>query len=220
MKSSATFIRTVVVLCMLAACNGNAGESSGRETQKSASIGGVIVDSSLSEKEKTEALLPSITISYKDLQPELQELITGLREKKVRELAFADRQFIVLKPGPGLYPAVGYGKGVKDLMSLDEIHELMSFENLDEAIYRLVPDKCTVIEAFPDGIYVRETDGENVQISIITNDDTAGTRLSAALRQWNGKKGIELLIKFTPDKDPYFIDFYFYEDDARLHGHH
>ena len=217
MKSSATFIRTLVVLYMLAACGRNAGERTGHETQKSPPPERVDIDSGLREKEKMAALLPSITISNKDLQPRIQELITDLQEKNIKKLASSGRPFIVLKPGPGLYPVVGYGKGVKDLIGLDEIHELISFDKGIDVIYRLVSDKCTVIETFPDGIYVRETDSENVQIAVTTGDDSASTRLSAAMKQWSGKKGVELLIKFTPDEEPYFIDFFFYEDDAQLY---
>ena len=213
---SPAFMRTVVVLSLFAACERIAGNNTNHEKAEPPTF----VDESRSderpvEADATEVLLPSIRIPYKDLRPELQELITNLKAKNIRQLTSSVKQFVILKPGPGLYPAVGYGKGEKDLLGLEEIYELMDFQSFDST-YRLLPDRCTVLEAFPDGIYVRETDAEHLQIPVSADDVSASVKLTGVLKEWTNKKGIELLLKFTPTEEPLFLDFFFYEEDGQL----
>jgi hypothetical protein len=163
--------------------------------------------------------LSSMIVDYENLDKDVKDFLLNLNESDIGKVIQQGKEFLLLTPWPGLYPIVDFGNSSKDILAIDELNMFMSDSAYDELnLYCLLPDKCTVIGDFPDGIYFAESDFKRFS-ELNPNSDNAALnkKLNAFTKETKDKSGYEFVFKFSSTTgESLFVNILTYKKDGKL----
>jgi hypothetical protein len=163
--------------------------------------------------------LSAMIVDFENLEPDIKDFLLRLDVSKIEEVLQAGKDFLLLSPGPGVYPIVEFGNSSKDLLVIKEVKVFLADSAYDELnVYRALPDKCIVIEGYPDGIYFGYSDFKRFSsLNPNSDNETLNKKLNAFTKETNEKSGYEFVFKFTSTEgESLFINILTYKKDGKL----
>jgi hypothetical protein len=83
-------------------------------------------EENINDEDHGDPGVSSMIISESELDPEIVAVVSALKKKQLQNLVAPGKEFIITRPGPGVYPVVSYGTGSEDLMALSDFALLLS----------------------------------------------------------------------------------------------
>jgi hypothetical protein len=164
--------------------------------------------------------LNEMIVDYENLDQDVKDFLWQLTVSKIGKVIQPGKDFLLLTTGPGIYPVVDFGNSSKDMLAIEELNKFMTDSAYDELnVYRLLPDKCTVIGDFPDGIYFVQSDLKRFS-ELNSNSDNAvlNKKLNAFKKDTSDKSGYEFVFKFTtPTGESLFVNILTFKEDGKLY---
>jgi hypothetical protein len=164
--------------------------------------------------------LSATIVHFEDLDTEVKDFLLRLDGSKLGELIESKTEILLLSRGQGVNPIVKFGNSAKHLLAIKELAAFLSssvYKKLE--VYRALQDnKCTVIEGYPDGIYLGYGDFQRfAEVNANSDNEIVNKKLAVFKKSKKEKYGNEFLLKFTSDMgEILFVDIITYKEDGKL----
>jgi hypothetical protein len=150
---------SLMVSCSQVKTETTSEDSLANDLTTPANVGQDSTDDDFNNQDYGDPGLSSMIVDYENLDKDIKDFLLQLTVSEIGKVIQPGKDFLLLTTGPGFYPMVKFGNSSKAMLAIEELNVFMSDSAYDElSVYRLLPDKCTVIGDFPDGIYFAQSD--------------------------------------------------------------
>jgi hypothetical protein len=177
----------------------------------------VAVDStSINDEDYGDPGMDGLLLSDDELSAEEKQFIALLTVQGLEPMTERETPVIVVTPGPGVYPYFNF-PAFNGMLDVTALSSFLKDSTLRHSLprYRFSPDKCAILDGFPDGIYIGDLNFKDVTLE--TPDLDQSERIENTLAALAPKYGVEFLVKFTSaEGDQFFLHFLTFRESGKL----